>query len=149
MVSAAIAALSLISALLTASLYDGYARREAGLIPDALVPRHTADEPAAAELATRFPRDPRSYLYQAAALQKAADPSGAEQALRTGLAQTDALDNNMPPATRTALTAALAEVLATEGRTDEAQKLAVPICTDRSPRGRPLRGELMQAHLCA
>ena len=70
------------------------------------------------------------------------------QALRTGLAQTDVLDHEMPPATRDGLSATLAGVLADEGRLDEARSVAAPVCAEGSLRMRVVRAKLVRAHLC-
>ena len=162
-IAGALAALTAIACLLTASQYAAYARREPGLIPDALVPRKLGDGAEAADLLSRFPRDPRAYLYQATADLQAASADGAagtygasadtarvaaEQALRTGLAQTDVLDHDMPPQTRDALSATLAGVLADEGRLDEARSVAAPVCAEGALRMRAVRVKLVQAHLC-
>ena len=192
-IAGALAALTALSVLLTASQYGAFARREPGLIPDALIPRKTADAAEAADLLSRFPRDPRAYLYQATADLQASPAAGAtsagatgaatgagatgaatgagatgagtdgggtggasadgahvaaEQALRTGLAQTDVLDHDMPPQTRDALAATLAGVLADEGRLDEARTAAAPVCAEGSLRMRAVRAKLVQAKLC-
>ncbi len=160
LLSGVLAALTALSVLLTASQYGGYVRREAGLIPDALIPRKLGDADQAADLVSRFPRDPRVYLYQAAADLQAVPAAStysaggdsarvaAEQALRTGLAQTDVLDHDMPPQTRDALAATLAGVLADEGRLDEARSVAAPVCAEGSLRMRAIRAKLAQAKLC-
>ena len=175
LIAGALAALTALSVLLTASQYAAYARREPGLIPDSLIPRKTADAAQAADLLSRFPRDPRAYLYQATADLQASPAAGAtgagatgagtdgggiggasadgapvaaEQALRAGLAQTDVLDHDMPPATRDALSATLAGVLADEGRLDEARTAAAPVCAEGSLRMRAVRAKLAQAKLC-
>jgi rhomboid protease GluP len=144
--AAGLCALTAVGFLLTAAFYGGYARREAGLIPDALLLKAPADAATATDLQQRFPRDPRGYLYTGLAELKAGDAAGAEAALRTGLAQEDALANDMPPATTPMLQAALAASLQAQGRGEEARAAAAPVCAGAAL---ALRAQAARAGLCA
>ena len=147
-ISGAVAALSLLGFLIAAIGYGGYVRRQAGLIPDALIPHKPGNLAVATDLTSRFPRDPRGYTFQALAELKT-DPAAAEQALRTGLAQADVLDQDMPPMMRPDMQALLGALLLQEGRLDEARVVAAPLCQATDLRTRAMRARLVHAHLCS
>ena len=113
------------------------------LIP-ALPPAPTSTRPRP----TSRPPPPQAPTARAPMSPVALARVAAEEALRTGLAQTDVLDHDMAPQTRDALAATLAGLLADEGRLDEARTLAAPVCAEGSLRMRAVRAKLAQAKLC-
>jgi rhomboid protease GluP len=99
----------------------------------------------APELLTRYPRDPRSYLYQAIALIQAKDLAGAEKQMRAGLAEEDILRVLLTPMTKIHMQSYLALILTDEHRKDEAKEFAKAGCVNTSA---PLHTSLVKAGLC-
>ena len=113
---------------LVALNYSAYAQRNLGLIPDAEIPRGKLAADRWPELNSRYPRDPMGALMTALADESKGDHRDAEALLRGGLAETDVLDNDMPPAVRPMMQASLALVLMQDGRTGDAKDAAAPVC---------------------
>jgi rhomboid protease GluP len=114
------------------------------LIPQAQVPATDADAKAkSADLAARYPRDPRAHFFRAVALLEAGDQPGAERALRLGLAE-EALwrpffNAELPLRLRTMLA-----LVVSDSRRDEAKTIAQPVCNGSTT----LRAALDHAKLC-
>lgn len=121
----------------------------AAFVPQNLVPTtEDAWRRQAADLAARFPRDPRVQFIHGLALAEAGDGPGAERALRSGLAEQALwrrILTDRPIAEN--MHAALALVLKDSGREEEAREVARPGCLLEI--GNPLRAALDQQKLCA
>jgi rhomboid protease GluP len=89
----------------------------------------TPDEIAAraADVAARYPRDPRARVMHAAVLKDAGDMDGAEQALRAALVEEDIWTPLLSQDVRIVLRATLAEIVM-ETRPGEAREIARPVC---------------------
>jgi rhomboid protease GluP len=127
-----------------------YERYDIVLIPPAEFPKTEADRRArAADLAARYPNDPRSHLFLGQTLAIAKDTVGAEREFRLALATVQAHDV-FGPQMELAVRDVLASYLAQEGKSDEAKDIARPTCTAAS--GNPtidkLRKDLADKHLC-
>jgi membrane associated rhomboid family serine protease len=138
-------AATFVAAGFAASQFSSHAERAAQLIPSS--ESLGKDNPGkTAELAARYPNDPRGHFAKAIMLIKAHDWSGAESALRRTLDV--ALANASPQAfvdyTRTVLAAVLAE----EGRRNEARQSVASICRDKDQVAANVRLVLQQAKLC-
>src|SRR5258708_30930538 len=102
----------------------------AALAPQALIPTSDAATPTQfSDPIARYPRDPRLHFLHALALVRAKDAAGAEQALRTGLAEESVWRRaitgiDLPERMHTLL----ALVLLEGGREDEATGLARSAC---------------------
>lgn len=126
----------------------GY-ENQAVLIPPNEVPKSAADAKAkAADLLARFPRDPRSHLYQANALVDRNDLQGAAQALRAGLAEQEVLKARFKPELEGQMRGMLALVLTDLNQRGEAQTVAAPACTLTSPAFAGMRQLLVGNKLC-
>lgn len=132
--------------LLTLREYDSY-QLAVLLIPNDSLPRtDTEAQVRAAELAERYPRDPRAQLMLARALRERDDLAGAEAALRAGLAERHILAAMFTRDTEWKLRAALAVLRLEQGDRAEALMLAREICT--SGGDSPLRLGLSVRGLC-
>ncbi|MCY1017657.1 rhomboid family intramembrane serine protease [Pyxidicoccus sp. MSG2] len=103
---------------------------ELELIPEESLPKTNGQGMAQAkELLERYPKDPRSHLFQAMVLMDANDLPGAERELRTALSEQHILEHFF---TGTGLPRMLHEelghVLVEQGRKDEARELVKPFC---------------------
>ncbi|NPC79576.1 rhomboid family intramembrane serine protease, partial [Pyxidicoccus fallax] len=125
-----LAAVALVVSVGFAFEYWRYSMLELGLIAEEAFPP-TFEEGAkrAKELLERYPRDPRSHLFQAMALMEADDLPGAERALRTALSEKDILEhffaNSELPLI---LHQELGRVLLGQGRAEEARAVVKPFC---------------------
>jgi rhomboid protease GluP len=100
----------------------------------------------AADLAARYPRDPRVRAMHASALLQAGDQAGAERELRSALVEEVRWQPLMPAAVSPTVRAMLATILA-DGRLDEAKQIAQPACSGSvEPEVRKM---LDDAKLCA
>ena len=143
------AAAFLFSAIPVARNYDARAAGESVLIPPQEVPKSAADAKAkAADLLARFPRDPRSHLYQANVLVDRNDLQGAAQALRAGLAEQEVLKTRFKPELEGQMRGMLALVLTDLNQRGEAQTVAAPACALTSPAFAAMRQLLVGNKLC-
>ncbi|MFP2932763.1 hypothetical protein ACLESO_47980, partial [Pyxidicoccus sp. 3LG] len=103
---------------------------EQELIPAEALPKtHDEGMKQATELVARYPRDPRSHLFQALVLMEAEDPPGAERELRTALSESRILEHFFEgTALPLILHTELAHVLVAQGRQEEARALVGPFC---------------------
>lgn len=119
----------------------------ARLIPQDQVPRSEAEAKSrAAELARRYPHDPRARMALARQLLDARDRAGAERELRAGLAEEEMLRLYFRPELTHQFKALLALTLADSGRRDEARDVARSVCIGLAPE--PIRRMLAAAKLC-
>ncbi|HTO66302.1 MAG TPA: rhomboid family intramembrane serine protease [Bradyrhizobium sp.] len=104
------------------------------LIPPESLPKKDSDihETSVRWYLGKFPNDPRSHFYSATFRAGKHDFPGAEQELRTALAQEFVLDNLLNPAFKDALRGYLALVLLGENRAGEARPLAAAACLNPS-----------------
>lgn len=117
--------------------YDQYAEAAAAgsfaalLIPDEQLSKGGDDELATQgeDLVARYPRDPRARLFNALRLVKSGDTPAAQAELRRGLEERDILKSNFPDRRlETAMRGFLAQLLLSEGKKDEAEDAAAPVC---------------------
>jgi rhomboid protease GluP len=122
---------------------------EALLIPKAQIPRTRAEmRSKAGELLARYPRDPRSRLYQAQALIDGRDLAGAERELRAGLAEREVLEAKFNPEFEATLQGMLALVLTDRSQHAEAKATAQPACAHSAASFAAMREVLVKAKLC-
>ncbi len=109
--------------------YGAFVTVQAGRIPASELP-HTADEILArsAHLAAAYPRDPLANFYDGAAKLHHGDPVGADQRLRTGLAQSLAEPIHDRPGLTNSIQGELALALLAEAHRAEAQAMAREPC---------------------
>jgi rhomboid protease GluP len=114
--------------------YGGFASLQAGRIPAAELP-HTGEEIMArsAKLAAAYPRDPLANFYDGVVKLHQGDPAGAEQRLRTGLAQSLAEPIQDRPALTNSIRGELALALLAEGHRPEAQAITREPCLAIGP----------------
>jgi rhomboid protease GluP len=120
----------------------------AALAPQAVIPTNEAARTQSADLVARYPRDPRLHFLHALALIRAKDTTGAEKALRTGLAEEAVwrraiTGGDLPERMHTVL----ALIVFDSGRKDEAKAIAKPACAPGTTA--QLRTLLDQQKLCA
>lgn len=97
-------------------------------VPGTDVPQSEEDIRArAADLAARYPRDPRARAMHASVLLDAGDKAGAERELRSALVEEERWLPLMPAEISPTVRAMLATILA-DGRLDEAKAIAQPAC---------------------
>ena len=119
------------------------------LIPSAQIPKSRADIKAkAGELLARYPRDPRSRLYQAQALIDARHLAGAERELRAGLAEREILSTKFSPELEATLQGMLALVLTDRNQHAEAKAAAQSACAQSAASFAAMREVLVRAKLC-
>lgn len=113
--------------------YAGYAAAAtAELIPNEALP--TLDRADAGALLARYPRDPRARWLAADKAAREGDLSAAEDHLRKGLAEETLFRVYFPDRKMEArMRAALAELLAFQGRRAEAEEVARPACDAGAP----------------
>lgn len=117
------------------------------LIPSDQLPKSNLDAKSrSSDLVARYPRDPRSRLYQATALLDKQDLAGAARELRTGLAEDQMLRTKFAPSLEARMRTMLALVLLDKGELGNAKQAARPVCS--TPVTDSLREALMQARLC-
>ena len=80
------------------------------------------------DLANRYPHDPRPMFEQGAKLLSAFRLPQAEERFRTGLAEHDLLRDTLDPSVEINMRAALAMTLYAQGKKDDAQASATPVC---------------------
>jgi rhomboid protease GluP len=118
------------------------------LIPDDQLPKTNNEGAArATDLLARYPQDPRAHFYRAVALLQARDFPGEERELRLSLAGQELIRSLINSQFEMLIRGALAEVLAKEGKENEAKNEAKPAClaTDMPAQ---LRSAFNKAHLC-
>jgi rhomboid protease GluP len=138
--------------IIVAANYPAYAARQAPLIPDAEIPKSTADSLGrSAALIVLYPRDPRGHLLRAVAAAETDDVLVVEREARAGLAEPDILARDFPPVIELELKALLALSLAAQHRNEEAFPLAQSVCNrvQAMPEAVKIRTELRQQGLCA
>jgi rhomboid protease GluP len=138
-------AASFIAGGFAANQFSTHVERAAQLIPSAEMP--DKDDPAkTAELAARYPNDPRGQLAEAFVLIKVRNWPGAEAALRKTL---DAAAANASPQEFVDYTQTiLAAVVAEEGRRNEARQSVAALCQSKDQGGPTVRLVLQKAKLC-
>jgi rhomboid protease GluP len=146
-ISIAGAILFVASAGIAAANYPKY---DIAVIPNAELPKSVSDRRAhAADLAKRYPGDPRSHLFLGDALDAAKDKAGAERELRLALSTAQAHPVVFGPQVEVSR-AVLAIFLAQQGKRDEAKDIAAPACSSLA--GKPAAEKLLQLladqHLC-
>jgi rhomboid protease GluP len=127
-----------------------YPKYDVAVIPNAELPKSAADRRAhAADLAKRYPGDPRSHLFLGDALDAAKDKAGAERELRLALSTAQAHPVLFGPQVEVSR-AVLAIFLAQQGKQDEAKDTAGPACSSLA--GKPAAEKLLKLltdqHLC-
>ena len=127
-----------------------YPKYDVAVIPNAELPKSAADRQAhAADLAKRYPGDPRSHLFLGDALDAAKDKAGAERELRLALSTAQAHPVLFGPQVEISR-AVLAIFLAQQGKQDEAKDVAGPACSSLA--GKPAAEKLLKLltdqHLC-
>jgi rhomboid protease GluP len=146
-ISIAGAILFVVSAGIAVANYPKY---DIAVIPNAELPKTVADRRAhAADLAKRYPGDPRSHLFLGDALDAANDKAGAERELRLALATAQAHAVIFGPQVE-ASRAVLALFLAQQGKRNEAKDIAGPACSSlaKKPAAEKLLKLLTDQHLC-
>lgn len=122
------------------------------LIPPGQLPHGQAGIFADADaLLARYPNDPRSHVFKAAALLKRDDKSGGERELRTALALAEGPGGLFRHSFTNLVRATLAETLVEDGRGAEAARIAEVPCTAHGDEAPPpqLRSMLERKGLCA
>ena len=138
---------SFIGCVFAASQYSGNAARAAQFIPASeKLDAQSLDAGKSAALVARYPRDPRSHIAEAIVLIKARNLPGAEAELRTAvsLASSDAAG----PPVKDYAQAALAIVVADEGRRPEAKAMVAGLCQARAKTAPDASFILDKAKLC-
>jgi rhomboid protease GluP len=131
-----------------ARAYPSY-NLDALLIPDDQLPKSNAEAKAkSADLAARYPRDPRARLWQAITLIDRKDPAGAERELRAGLAEERILKTRLKPELEARMSGMLALILLERNQDAEAKAAAQPACGMTAPSFTGMREMLLKAHLC-
>ena len=143
------------SSAAVASHYAGYkvlaSKGFDSMIPQSQVPRTKADiEKRASDLLARYPRDPRSHMYQAIALESVRAYPAAERELRTSLRLAEELAPIVNLQFANTARAMLAEVLFEQGQKAQARDAAQSVCHARPAEQpfAPLPKMLADAHLC-
>jgi len=115
----------------TAAVAGQYARYALNtkLIPSNQLPKTDGEAKArSADYVSRYPGDPRSHLFRAAAQMDASNATEAERELRTALANSVVLHTQFQPQLEFRLITMLATALLKEGRSTEARATAQPAC---------------------
>lgn len=127
-----------------------YPKYDIAVIPNAELPKSAADRRArAADLAKRYPDDPRSHLFLGDALDAAKDNAGAERELRLALSTAQAHPVIFAPQVEVSR-AVLGLFLAQQGKRDEAKDIAGPACSSLAGKkgAEKLLQLLTDQHLC-
>jgi rhomboid protease GluP len=128
--------------------YQGYTL-DTLLIPNAQLPKSRDEARAkAADFMVKYPRDPRSRLYQAQTLIDQQDLPGAERELRAGLAEHEILRTKFKPEFEATLQGMLALVLYDSNQRAEARSVAQSTCGVTAPSFGPMRELLFKVQLC-
>lgn len=96
----------------------------AGAFPD----KGWANAAQVRDLTARYPHDPRVRLHSARLYTEAKNYTAAERELRLGLAETEILDRDLPPAIRQTLRYFLVSSLLQQQRMADARREAAPLC---------------------
>ena len=126
-------------------------QRLASLIPESQLPKTESDREAQApNLVQRYPQDPRSHLYLAAALSAAHDNAGAEREARTALQQAESFRFFLGPQLENGVRVVLAAILLDEGRKEDAKETARIACQTlpSDPSAEKVRKILTDNRLC-
>jgi rhomboid protease GluP len=111
--------------------YGRLRQMEAILIPEDQAPAKTKDwMDRSAELADRYPKDPRAHFYRAYALWKQDDLEGTEKEFRLAREDYGNLQSYFKPAFGNQIVIGLALTLAEEGRLPEAKEVAHSVCAE-------------------
>ncbi len=117
-------------------------------IPIDQLPKTEAEIAArAADLLSRYPKDPRSHLYRAVTFVRAQDQVAAELELRAALAEEEMIRQTLGPEFEMRVRGLLATALALQGEMDKAKLEARPACASTAT-SKPTRNVLDQIHLC-
>jgi hypothetical protein len=120
-----------------------------GLIPQAELPKTVADGATnSADLVARFPGDPRAHFYRAVKFLHDHDAVAAEQELRTALSERAVLTKAFSPKYEQGLHMMLALALLTQGRRDDANSEAQPVCNADVPELETVLRHLKNAGIC-
>jgi rhomboid protease GluP len=123
------AVLAAIAFWLATQASPALAARDTGLIPQNEMPRDSDSGIAAsADLAARYPRDPRSHLFRAMHFLQIHDVSDAGDQLRTALDELPAAEGEISEKVEPAVRVMLALTLVAQGRRPEAVAIAQPAC---------------------
>jgi rhomboid protease GluP len=128
-----------------------YPKYSVALIPPAEYPKNAADGQAhGAALAERYPGDPRSHLLYALALAAGNDNAGAERELRVALTSAQGLSGVLGKPLELLIRGTLAVAVAEQGRRNEAEEIAGPVCA--VPAGNKVTDNILKLlasqHLC-
>ena len=117
-------------------------------IPIDQLPKSDAEITArAADLLSRYPKDPRSHFYRGITFMRAQNQAAAEQEFRTALAQEEMIHLTLGPEFEMRVRGTLAMVLALQGEIDKARTEAKPACASAAlPKS--VRAIMDQIHLC-
>ncbi|MER2605451.1 MAG: rhomboid family intramembrane serine protease [Siculibacillus sp.] len=127
-----------------AAQYGDHGERASRMIPQKMLPTNMRDGAAQSlELIRKYPDDPRGHLFRALALQSEKKTSEAEREFRAVLAMVPENSTDVFRPTRDIAIALLATSMASQGRRDEALRMAAPICNGA------FRLVLTQAKLCS
>jgi rhomboid protease GluP len=140
-------AASIVAAGFAASHFESHVARAAEFIPSSDLPDYLkVSSNEAAELAVRYPNDPRSHIAEAIVLLRINDLPSAEGELRKAinLARSDAA---LQPIARFAR-AALAVVVDAEGRRSEAKAMVADLCNAGDQADADLRKLVGKSKLC-
>jgi hypothetical protein len=119
------------------------------LIPKAEVPKTVAEGAVrSSDLVAKFPDDPRAHFYRAVKFLHDHDAVAAEQQLRTALSEHEMLTKAFSPKYEQGLHMMLALALLTQGRRDDANNEAQPVCNSDVPELETVLQRLRQAGIC-
>ena len=121
-----------------------------GLIPQAEIPKTVEDgADHSSDLVTRYPGDPRAHFYRAVKFLHERDAVAAEQELRTALSERQMLTTTFSPKYEQGLHLMLALALLIQGRRDDANLEAQPVCSADIPEFENVLQTLRKAKICA
>lgn len=144
-----VGALYLFRLYLLASHFSSATIELPGLIPKAEMPKTVSDgADRSSDLVTRFPGDPRAHFYRAVKFLHNHDAVAAEQELRTALSEHEMLTKAFSPKYTEGLHMMLALALLTQGRRDDANAEAQPVCNADVPELETVLQHLRQAGIC-
>jgi hypothetical protein len=135
---------------LLAEHFSPHTSQTPGLIPQAELPKTVADSAARSDdLVARFPGDPRAHFYRAVKFLHDHDAVAAEQELRTALSEREVLMTAFSPKYAQGLHMMLALALLTQGRRDDANIEAQPVCSADIPEFENTLQTLRKAGICS
>jgi rhomboid protease GluP len=136
------------SMIMTAAGFPKY-ETAVSLIPQQEIPKTTPDALAhAADLAAKYPQDPRAHLLLGVVKLQGRDYFGGEAEARLGLQQVEPLRLLLGPKVALSLRGLLVAALVAEGRKDEAKAAAGDFCQSPADNAPAFRDLLATAHLC-